>query len=74
VRRDEQAHFFVVADGGGVETGADGELSDFHFLLPSSYAKTASLMVANGTYPLRSFPSLKTTAAAVIPCIKHGLT
>jgi hypothetical protein len=41
VRRDEQPHFFVVADGGGVETGADGEFSDFQFLLPSSYAKTA---------------------------------
>jgi hypothetical protein len=73
VRRDEQAHFFVVADGGGVETGADGELPDFHYLLPSSYAKTALLIVTNGTYPLRSFPSLKTTAATVIPSNKTPL-
>ena len=31
VRRDEQTHFFVVADGRGVKAGADGEFSDFHF-------------------------------------------
>jgi len=29
--RDEQAHFFVVADGGGVEVGAASEFTDFHF-------------------------------------------
>src|SRR6267143_3147091 len=34
VRRGEQAHFFVVAEGGGIETGADGEFPDFHFSLP----------------------------------------
>lgn len=30
VGRGEQAHFFVVAKGGGVEAGAGGEISDFH--------------------------------------------
>ena len=34
VRRGEQAHFFVVAEGGGVKTGAGGEFPDFHFSLP----------------------------------------
>jgi hypothetical protein len=34
VRRGEQAHFFVVAEGGGVKTGADSEFPDFHFSLP----------------------------------------
>ncbi len=34
VRRGEQAHFFVVAEGGGVETGADSKFPDFHFSLP----------------------------------------
>jgi|SRR5690348_3543105 hypothetical protein len=35
VRRSEEAEFFVVADGGGVEACALGELADFHegFLL-----------------------------------------
>jgi hypothetical protein len=28
--RGEQTAFFIVADGGGVETGAAGELADFH--------------------------------------------
>src|SRR5690348_4565045 len=28
--RGEQAAFFVVADGGGVEAGGAGELADFH--------------------------------------------
>jgi hypothetical protein len=32
--RDEQAHFFVVADGGGVEAGAGGEFTDFHGGVP----------------------------------------
>jgi len=30
----EEAHFFVVTDGGSVEAGALGEFSDFHFSLP----------------------------------------
>jgi hypothetical protein len=30
LRRDKQAHLFVVAKGGGVEAGAGGEISDFH--------------------------------------------
>lgn len=30
VRRSEEADFFVVADGGGVEAGALGEFADFH--------------------------------------------
>ena len=34
VGRGEQAHFFVIANGGGVEAGAGGEFPDFHFLLP----------------------------------------
>jgi hypothetical protein len=34
VRRGEQAHFFVVAEGGGVETGAHGKFPDFHFFAP----------------------------------------
>ena len=33
--RSEKAAFFVVADGGGVESGAAGELADFHFWMPS---------------------------------------
>ena len=28
--RGEEAHFFVVADGGGIEVGAASELADFH--------------------------------------------
>lgn len=32
--RGEQAAFFVVADGGGVEAGGTGELADFHSVLP----------------------------------------
>ena len=32
--RDEDAHFFVVADGGGVEAGAGGEFTDFHDGVP----------------------------------------
>ena len=32
--RDEETHFFVVADGGGVEAGAGGEFTDFHDGLP----------------------------------------
>jgi hypothetical protein len=31
----EETHFFVVADGGGVEAGALGKFSDFHTSLPS---------------------------------------
>jgi hypothetical protein len=31
---DEEAHFFVVADGGGVEVGAGGEFTDFHDGVP----------------------------------------
>jgi hypothetical protein len=34
VRRGQQAHFSVVAEGGGVETGTGGEFPDFHFSLP----------------------------------------
>lgn len=34
VRRGEQAEFFVVADGGGVEAGAVSELADFHGFSP----------------------------------------
>ena len=34
VRGNEQAHFFIVAGGGGVKTSAGGEFPDFHFLLP----------------------------------------
>ena len=30
MRRSEQAEFFVVADGGGVDAGALGEFADFH--------------------------------------------
>jgi hypothetical protein len=26
----EETHFFIIADGGGVEIGAAGELADFH--------------------------------------------
>jgi len=32
--RGEEAHFFVVADGGGVEAGAGGEFTDFHDGIP----------------------------------------
>jgi hypothetical protein len=32
--RGEEAHFFVVADGGGVEAGAGGEFTDFHDGVP----------------------------------------
>jgi hypothetical protein len=32
--RGKEAQFFVVADGGGVEVGAGGELADFHDGLP----------------------------------------
>jgi hypothetical protein len=32
--RDEEAHFFVVADGGSVEVGAGGEFTDFHDGVP----------------------------------------
>src|SRR5882762_8550503 len=32
--RDEDAHFFVVADGRGVELGAAGEFTDFHDGVP----------------------------------------
>jgi len=34
VRRGEQAHSLVVADGRGVEAGAGGEFADFHFSHP----------------------------------------
>jgi len=34
VRRDEEAHFFVVTEGGGVKAGAGGEFPDFHFSFP----------------------------------------
>ncbi len=37
--RSEEAAFFVVADGGGVEVGASGELADFHLRLLSRYRK-----------------------------------
>jgi hypothetical protein len=30
LRRGEEAHFFVVTDGGGVEAGVTGEFTDFH--------------------------------------------
>jgi hypothetical protein len=33
--RGEKAAFFVVADGGGVEAGAAGEIADFHVEVPS---------------------------------------
>ena len=33
--RGEEAHFFVVADGRGVEAGAGGEFTDFHFRMLS---------------------------------------
>jgi hypothetical protein len=32
--RSEQAESLVVANGGGVEAGAMGELTDFHMLIP----------------------------------------
>ena len=35
LRRGEQATFFVVADCGGVEAGAGGEFTDFHFRMLS---------------------------------------
>jgi hypothetical protein len=35
VGRGKKAHFFVVADGRGVEVGASGELADFHLSFPS---------------------------------------
>ena len=34
--RSEEAAFFVIADGGGVEAGAAGELADFHDGAPDS--------------------------------------
>jgi hypothetical protein len=33
--RGKEAHFFVVADGGGVEAGARGEFTDFHDGVPA---------------------------------------
>jgi hypothetical protein len=36
VRGSEQAEFFVVTDGGGVEACAMPEFTDFHFVAPSS--------------------------------------
>jgi len=36
--RGEQAAFFVVADGGGVEAGGAGELADFHDGAPEGAA------------------------------------
>jgi hypothetical protein len=33
--RGEKAAFFVVTDGGGVEIGAAGEMTDFHFWILS---------------------------------------
>ena len=33
--RSEEAEFFVVADGGGVEAGAASEFTDFHFRMLS---------------------------------------
>jgi hypothetical protein len=35
LRRGEEASFFVVADGGGIEVSCAGELTDFHLRLPS---------------------------------------
>jgi|SRR5215467_761389 len=35
VRRSEEAEFFVVANGGGVEAGPMGEFTDFHGMFPS---------------------------------------
>jgi hypothetical protein len=48
VGRGEEAHFFVVADGGGVEVGAAGEFTDFHdgvpkILLDLKLALTSSI-------------------------------
>jgi len=34
LRRGEEATFLIVADGGGVEVGASGELADFHYGVP----------------------------------------
>jgi hypothetical protein len=34
LRRGEKATFLIVADGGGVEVGASGELADFHDGVP----------------------------------------
>lgn len=34
--RSEKAHFFIVTDGGGVEAGAAGEFTDFHFGSPKN--------------------------------------
>ena len=36
MRRSEQAHFFVVTEGGSVKASARGEFSDFHVLLPGA--------------------------------------
>ena len=33
--RSEEAEFFVVADGGGIEAGAASEFTDFHFRMLS---------------------------------------
>jgi hypothetical protein len=55
VRRGEQAHFFVVAEGGGVETGADGEFPDFHFSLPRislDLKLTLTFSIGDGTWQI----------------------
>lgn len=44
--RGEEAHFFVVANGGGVEVGATGELADLHFCLLSG--RQAALRIGTG--------------------------
>ena len=38
VRRGKQAHFFVVAEGGGVKADTGGEFPDFHFSAPWNIA------------------------------------
>jgi hypothetical protein len=50
--RGEEPHFFVVADGGGVEAGATGEFTDFH-VLPPCFPWTGRLLKNTQEYFLR---------------------
>jgi len=60
--RDEETHFFVVADGGGVEAGAGGEFTDFHFPMLSG-CESLNVLCQRPTAWLR--PEKRRQAAAL---------
>jgi hypothetical protein len=64
--RSEEAAFFVVADGGGVEAGADGEFTDFHFSFHSRSEE--KLRGRNDAAPPQGIPR------AAIFDVKYSLT